>query len=412
MTAAQPDPLAARLDRYPVTRYPVQHATTQFHLGASRLAAGDPTAALDALTVARRVFGEASLRLEEAKATTMLGIALRESGRPAEAATAFRAAAESFAELGQPVEQAAASYNLGLVLRDGGDVAAAQAAWSTAREAFRASGQPAQAAACAREHGACLLTAGDPEAAQPLLEEAAVLAERAGDLPGLGAALNALGLALLATDRPAEAAETFRRALGASPRTVRPAEYAMAKANLALAAARAGQDARARLAARQSLAVPAAAAPVRAQARQVLAQLPPPPGNDLLDVLDEEPPDRWTATVREEVLRLVEAPAPERRAAVAGFLEGALARPGTAHALVQSFLHVLLELPPSGYDPMVQAVVGAAVAGGPEASPRNRDALRRVMRSAMARFPVPQWDRLAASFDAVAAESGAPLGWR
>jgi tetratricopeptide (TPR) repeat protein len=412
VTTARPEPLAARLARYPVSRYPVQHATTQFHLGAARLAAGEPAAAREALTVARRVFGGAGLRLEEAKAGTMLGIALRESGRRAEAAPVFRAAMESFAALGRPVEQAAASFNLGLVLRDAGDTAGAQAAWTAARESFVAAGQPGQAAACAREHGGCLLTAGAPEAARQLLEEAAALAQRAGDLPALGAALNVLGLALLATDRPTEAVETFRRALGAFPRTVRPAEYAMAKANLALAAARAGQQARARLAARQSLAVPAAAGPVRSQARQVLTGLPPPPGDDLLDVLDDEPPDRWAATVREEVLRLVEAPALERQSAVAGFLQGALARPDTSFSLAQSLLHVLLELPPAAYHPMVAAVGGAAPTGDPGLSAENHELLARTMQSAMARFPVPQWDRLAADFERVAAESGATLGWR
>ena len=402
--------LEARLGRYPVGRYPVQHATAQFHLGAARLAAGERTAAADALTVAAQVFGRVGLRLEEAKATNMLGIALRDSGRPPEAEAAFRAAAESFLALGQPVEQAAASYNLGLVLRDAGDLPGAQQAWTAAQRSFAGAGRPAQAGACARERGASLLSAGDPAAARPLLEEAVELAERGGDLPGLGAALNALGLALLATDRPAEAAEAFRRALGGFPRAVRRAEYAMAKANLALAAARAGQESRARLAARQALAV-AAAGPVRTQARQILAELPPGPGDDLLVVLDDEPPDRWTATVREEVLRLVEVAATERQSAVADFLEGALARPGTAARLTQSLLDVLLELPPAGYDTMIRAVVGAATEGGGRSTP-DPAALRGVMRSAMARFPVPQWQRLATSVEAVAAERGAPLGWR
>ncbi len=408
MATSRPESLDARLDRYPVTRYPVQHATTQFHLGAARLAAGEPAAAIEALTAARRVFARVGLRLEEAKATTMVGIALRESGRSAEAGTAFRMAAAAFAELTQPAEQAAASYNLGLVLRDDGDLAGAQAAWSTAREHFLAARQPASAGACAREHGAILLTAGDPAAARPLLEEAVALAEQAGDLPGLGAANNVLGLALLADDRAVDAAEAFRRALGAFPRSVRPAEYAMAKANLALACARAGQDTRARLAARQSLAVPAAAAPVRAQVRQLLAQLPPAAGDDLLAVLDDETSDRWAATIREEVLRLLETPADERRAAVASFLDGVLTRPRSAHQLVQSLLNVLLELPPPAYDAMVRAVVAAAIETSVE--PGNR--LRSVMRSAMARFPVPQWDRLATGFDSVAAEYGTPLGWR
>ena len=123
------------------------------------------------------------------------------------------------------------------------------------------------------------------------------------------------------------------------------------------------------------------------------------------------PPDRWTATGREEVLRLIEAAAPERQATVADFLEGALSRPGTAARLTQALLDVLLELPPAGYDAMIRAVVGAATEGGGRSTP-EATAVRGVMRSAMARFPVPQWQRLATSFEAVAAERGAPLGWR
>lgn len=408
MAEPGPQSLDARLDRYPVARFPVQHATTQFHLGAARLAAGEPAAAAEALTVARRVFGQVGLRLEQAKATNMLGIALRETGRAAEAGRAFRAAAQEFGQLAQPTEQAAASYNLGLVLRDDGDLPGAQAAWSTARERFLAGGQVREAAACAREHGACLLTTGDPDGARPLLEEAAVLAERAGDLPGLGAAANALGLALLADDRPAEAADAFKRALGAFPRSVRPSEYAMAKANLALAHVQTGHRAPARLAARQALAVPAVPRPVRAQARQLLAGLPAEPGSDLLAVLDDEPPDRWPATIREEVLRLLDTSAAERQAAVAEFLDGVLARPGSAHRLAQSLLHVLLELPPPAYDAMVRAVVTAVG----QRSTESADRLMEVTRSAMARFPVPQWSRLAAGFDSAAAECGAPVGWR
>jgi tetratricopeptide (TPR) repeat protein len=403
--------LEARLGRYPVGRYPVQHATTQFHLGAARLAAGKDALAVAALSVARQVFGGVGLRLEEAKATNMLGIALRESGRPADAESAFRAAAGAFGELGQPVEQAAASYNLGLVLKDAGDLGGARTAWAEAQRSFATAGRHAEAGACAREHGASLVTAGDPAGARPLLEEAAELAERGGDLAGLGAALNALGLALLSTDRAAEAAEAFRRALGGFPRALRPAEYAMVKANLALAAARAGQDSRARLAARQALAVAAAAGPVRDQARQVLDVLPPSPGDDLLAVLDSEPADRWTATIREEVLRLVEAGASDREAAVTGLLDGALARPGVGVVLAQSLLHVLLELPPAAYDAMVRATVAAGL-GTTGRATGTGEAVERVMRAAMARFPVPQWQRLATSFDEAAAERGARLGWR
>lgn len=407
MSQSEQDVLTARLARYPADRYPVQHATTQFHLGSMLLHAGETGPALQSLTAARDVFGRVGMRLEQAKATVMLGVALRAAGAHEQATDAFSAACSELAGLDQPAERAAASYNLGLVLQDTGEVPAARTAWDSARELFLAAGYPAQAAAAARDHGASLLTAGEVEAALPLLEQATSLAERAGDAPGAGAAANALGLAHLAARQPAAAVVALRRALAAFPRPVRPADHAMVKANLALAYEQAGHRARARLAAGQALAVASAAAPVRAQAQQLLARLPGRASEDLLAVLDAEHRQEWVPVLREEVLRALDLPAGQRCAVVSGFLDGVLARPGAAYDLAESLLHVVLELPPGTYGLLVSAVAGAC-AGRPEPDTAR---LRAVIGSAMARFALPQWQRLAASLNAAAQAAGQPGGW-
>ncbi len=400
--------LVERLRRYPVERYPVQHATTQFHLGSVLLHAGDTGAALEALTAARDAFAHAGLRLEQAKATVVLGVALRAAGRSDEAVAAFSTAGDELGALAQPAEQAAASYDLGLVLQDVGDLLGAHAAWTTARELFLSAGYPAQAAAAARDHGASLLTMGEVEAARPLLERATSLAERAGDDAGAGAAANVLGLAHLAAREPAAAVTALRRASSAFPRGSRPAEHAMVKANLALAHEQAGNQARARLAARQALAVPSAAGTVRTQAQQILARLPGQAHEDLLAVLDVEHREQWVGVIRDEVLRVAELPGDDRRALLGGFLDGVLARAGASYDLVESLLQVVLELPPRTYGSIVATVVDAC-AGRPE---RDGERLRAVISSALARFALPQWQRLVATLNAAATAAGQPATWR
>jgi len=404
---SEQDVLVERLARHPADRYPVQHATTQFHLGSLLLHAGDTEPALQALLGAATLFGSSGMRLEQAKATVMLGVALRTTGRSADAAQAFSVAATELAALDQPAERAAACYNLGLALQDGGEVDAARAAWDAARELFLAAGYPAQAAAAARDHGASLLTAGEVAAATTLLDQAVVLAERAGDDAGTGAAANALGLAHLAAQEPAAAVTALRRALAAFPRTVRPAEYAMVKANLALAHEQAGEAARARLAAGQALAVASAAAPVRRQAQQLLVRLPGTSPLDLLAVLDAEDREQWVGVIREEVLRAGELTAGQRRTVVSGFLDGVLARPGASYDLAEALLHVVLELPPRTFELFVSAVVDACA----DRSEPDTARLRAVIGSAMARFALPQWQRLAASLNTAARAAGQPEGW-
>jgi tetratricopeptide (TPR) repeat protein len=407
---AQPrqESLVDKLARYPVDRYPVQHATTQFHLGSALLQAGETAPALEALAVASRVFARAGMPLETGKATVMLGVGLRAAGRLEEAADAFTRAGQVLTAADSPAEQAAAAYNLGLVLQDRHDLIGARAAWDRAGELFLAAGHPAQAGAAAREHGASLLTSGDVPAALALLEQAAALAERAGDDPGTAAAANVLGLAHLAAGDAVSAVAVLRRALAFVPRSVRPAEHAMVKANLALAHEQAGDRSRARLAALQAAATPDAAAPVRGQAQQVLSRLPGNASRDLLSVLDAEVREQWVVTVREEVMRAVELPKAERCDVVRGFLDGVLARPEASYALAETLLSVVLELPPRAFTLLVESVVAACAD-----RPHDEDErLHAVLGSAMARFAMPQWQRLAASLNAAAEASGQPATWR
>ena len=399
--------LVQRLAVHPVDRYPVQHATTQFHLGVALLQGGDAAAAARALEVSGDVFARAGLRLEQAKALVMLGAALRALGRPDEAAAAFTAAGELLTGLDQPAEQGAAAYNLALVRQDLGEHVAAQQAWAEAQELFLTAGHPGRAAAAARDHGASLLAIGDPAGALPLLRQATELALAAGDDPGTGAAANTLGLAHLAVDDPTAAVAALQRALACHPRGARPADHAMVTANLALAYEQAGATSRARLAAGQALAVPSAALPVRLQAQALLGRLGPGDGQDLLAVLDEEDPEQWVPVLREELLRLLELAADDRRTVLEGFLVGLLTRPGASYALAEGLWHVVLELPPRPYDVIVGAVVDAC-AGRTAA---EADRLRAVLGAAMARFALPQWQRLAAGLNSAAERSGQPARW-
>jgi len=400
--------LVTRLEQYPVDRYPVQHATTQFHLGSLLLHAGDTEPALAALVTARNIFALAGMDLEQAKTTVQLGVALRTAGRLHEAAAAFTAACDGLACLDSPAERAAASYNLGLVHQDSGDLSAAHQAWTTAHELFLVARYPAQAAAAARDHGASLLTTGEVEAALPLLEQAASLAESAEDIPGLGAAANVLGLAQLAAGDPSGAVASLRRALAAYPRATRPADYAMVKANLALAHEQSGDVQRARLAAGQAQAVPSAAAPVRTLAHEVLTRLARPERDDLVAVLDTEDRAQWPAVIREELLRSVDLPPAGRAEFARAFLDGLLSRPATAYDLAEALLHVVLELPPRPYEHLLSALVAAAAGRSSE----ETDRVVAVVNSAMARFAMPQWQRLAASLNAAATAAGLPAHWR
>ena len=365
--------LEARIAQHPAGRYPVQNATASFHLGGLLADAGRGAEAVAALARSADLFGQADLREERAKALNALGAALRVSGREAEAATAFGEAASGFGDLGLALEQGAALHNLGLVSRE-------PDRFREARSRFAAGGELRHEAAALRELGSVLLERGELDEAEAALTEAVGLAERAGDLAGLGSAANTLGLAQLALGHLDEAASSFRSSAGAHGRGVRPADHAMAKANLALARERLGDERRARLAARQALAVPAAPEPVRAQARALLERLPDEAG-DLAHVLADEPEENRLPVAREELVRWSEASPEERRREAEAWVAGA------GPELAEPLLGALLELPPDAM---------AAIAADLSACADER--FRKAFERASARYPVPQLLRLQESF--------------
>lgn len=398
--------LERRLVRYPADRYPVQHATAQFHLGALLTDADRLDDAARALDAAAALFDPDGLAIERAKVTNARGVVFRLTGHLDEAADAFGRAAAAFDAAELPLEAGAATFNLGLVHRDRNDASAATGFFRQARERFDPHTAPAEAAAAARELGAALLVTGAVEAARDILEEAVALADRAGDAAGLGASANLLGLVHLGADRPAAAIEAFQDAVGAHPRSVRPGEHAMAKANLALGYERAAAPDHAYLAAVQALGTCDAAEPVRRQAREVRERLGDRCGA-VLPVLDQEPRERWPSLVREELTRWVDAEPEARRAECGGWVDGQLARPAVAADLAEVWLGGLLELPPESMTTLIRATL-EALAGRDTAATGS---FRSTMSRAVVRFPIPQWMRLKDSFNSLAVELGQEGSW-
>lgn len=396
------DELRARLRRHPPDRYPVQHATAQFHLGLALTELGRLSEAEDALGAAAELFDPACLPAEHAKALNALGALLRLAGRGDRAAAAFTRAAALFEQARLPLEQGAALFNLGLVEAARG---AGEAPLRAARRLLDPAVVPAQAAAAARELGAVLLAAAALDEAEATLEEAMALAKRAGDRAGLGSTANLLGLTRLAGGRPVDAVDAFRAAAGAHPRSVRPEGHAMAKANLALAHERAGHRAHALLAAAQASATPGAPRPVLAQVDDICHRLGRRPGV-LLEVLDREPSERWASIMREELARWAVADPEERRGEVSAWVARVAAVPEGAD-LARTWLGALLELDPGSMATLVRATLECVRAG--DAGQRER--VRSQLSRAMVRFHPPQWMRLQHAFTTVAGELGLEGEW-
>lgn len=398
--------LEARLERYPVERYPVQHATAQFHLGTTLTGLGRLDEAAQALHSAAELFDPQRLPAEHAKATNAQGAVFRQTGALPDAAAAFDRAAEMFGRASLPTEQGAALFNLGLVRRDQGDTAASAESFRAARDRFDPEQVPAEAAAAGRELAATLLVDGELPAATEALERAMPLAERGNDLAGYGACANLLGLVHLGANRPADARDAFADALGAHPRSVRPGEHAMAKANLALAHERAGSTDHAYLNAVQALGTPGAADAVREQASGVLDRVGQRRGA-VLGVLDREPSERWPAIVREEFARWVDADPDERRAECGGWVDGQLARPTADTGLAETWIGALLELPPDAMRTVIRGTLDALERRDTE----SVEAFQFSFSRAVVHFPIPQWMRCKDIVNEVASELGQEPSW-
>lgn len=400
--------LRESLQKHPADRDPLQHATAQFHLGGVLLDRGALDEAEDAFTAAAALFGARGARPEQAKALNGLGAALRAAGRLDLAARALEHATGGLASAGLSLEEGAARFNLGLVLRENEMAEPAAGALARARELLDPARVPAQAAAAARELGATQLMLGRLEDAEATLSEAIALAERARDEAARGAAANTLGLVRLADGRAQLAAEAFALAAAASPRSVRPEPFAMAKANLALAYEQAGAPERARMTARQAIATPGASEPVRDQATQVLARLGRG-GSDLRRVLEaEQSDDARSRIVREELLRSAAADDHDLVADARAWLDAYTSEAIEPVEVAELWLGGLLELPPQGLERLVRSALQAAA----ELDPDARDEFRQAVTRAMARFHIPQWMRLQDVFSRAADDTGDPGPWR
>jgi tetratricopeptide (TPR) repeat protein len=92
--------LEQRLARYDPARYPIQHATTRFHLGVVLADAGRVEEAVESLETAAELFDPEALPVEHAKALNALGAALRLAGDVEAASASFDRAAELFEHSG------------------------------------------------------------------------------------------------------------------------------------------------------------------------------------------------------------------------------------------------------------------------------------------------------------------------
>lgn len=398
--------LRSGLLRYRADRNPVEHATVQFHLGVTLLEAERIPQAVVALRIAAELFDREDRPVELAKATNMFGVGLRSDGDSAGAAEAFARAADLFGEHDLNLERGAALFNLGLVQRDRGDLDAAADRFRQAFERFREDGPPGQASAAGRELGATLLSAGELDAALEPLDTAIKSATEAHDAAAAGAAANVLGLVHLAADRGEDAVAAFLTAVGTNPRSLRAEAYAMAKANLALAYEQVDDHPRARLAARQARGTPAAPQPVVEQADAVLGRLGDG-HDDLMIVLDQLPSDDRSREAREEFVRWADADPGERRAATGAWIDGQLARRGASLELAYTYLDVLLEMPNED----MEAVIRSTVEALQDRDTEDRQRFRSQISRAMARFHIPQWDRLKAIFNRIAQEVGDDGTW-
>lgn len=398
--------LEQRLARYSPEHYPIQHATAQFHLGGLLTGAGRLHEAAAALAIASRLFDPERLPVEHAKALNALGAVHRLAGDLQRADAAFGRAAALFSDAGLSLERGAVLHNRGLVCRDRRDDAAAVDYFSQARDLLDPASAPAEAAAAARELGSSLLTTGQQDAAIAVLESALRLAAGAGDRASRGATANLLGLCHLPAGRPADAVEAFQDASASHPRSIRPGEYAMAKANLALGYEQLAAKDHAWLAAAQALGTPGSPEPVRVQAGELLARLGPREGA-LLAVLDLEPERRWPALVREDLARWVDADPVERRTAAGAWVDGQVQRRASAVELAEVWLGGLLELPPESMIAVVRATLEALA----ERDSATSESFRAVVARAVVRFHVPQWMRLTETFNTVATELGQEASW-
>lgn len=379
--------LSRALQRFPLDRYPVKHASIQRRLGAALAAEARWDEAARAFGLALGAYGE-DLPVERAETLNILGAVLRELGDLDRAAASFREAISLLEGADAGARAGFAWHNLGLVLRDQGETSTALLAFRSAAALFPPSDQPAGLAATLRELGSSLLEQGELVPALPLLERAVHLAAAGGDRVGLGAATNVLGLIKLAMGDGDGAVAAFTESASAHPLSLRPAAHAMAKANLALAEETTGDKDRARQSAHHALSISESPEAVVAQAKAVLDRLGT--AYDLHRILDELPEGRWEGMLREEIGHWARV-AEEDRAELAGsWISGQERRRAGAERRQEALFAAMLELPPAAFDLVAASLVETALS----LEEGTRAWFFDLCSRAAARFHIPQMSRL------------------
>jgi hypothetical protein len=124
-------------------------------------------------------------------------------------------------------------------------------------------------------------------------------------------------------------------------------------------------------------------------------------------VLDLEPSDGWAVATREELARWLDADPEELKAEAGAWVDGQLDRPAAGADLAHTWLAALLELPGEAVDRLILATLQALALRDEAAIARFRSEVSR----AMARFHVPQWQRLVDRFNRAAALIGQEPSW-
>lgn len=385
--------LRQRLADRPADRFPIDHATTRYHLGLVLASADDLGGAEESLVEAARLF-EHRLPVEWARTLNALGAVLRAGNRPHTAEAAFRHAARVFGEHRLHLDHAAATFNLGLAVLDQGRHEEAARWFEQAGSHFPAGAAPVQRSAARREQGAALLLLERPAEALEALQEARELAETASDPDGVAAAANVAGLALLELDRAEEARSAFATSLANAPAATRSGVHAMARANLALACERTGDHRRARFLARQVVTMPAVETAVSDMAREILLRVGDRPGG-LVRLLLDAPADEHVPLVRAEMGRWSRLDEVRLEAEIAAWIDEQPTDRSSRAAVAEPWLAALLELPPPQLDRIAAAVNAALVTRPAEVA----EPFRAGVSAAMVRFHQPQWRRLQAVFD-------------
>lgn len=236
--------LTARLADYPLSAWPVEHATIQFNLGValSEHPLRTPTMLRRAVghhATALKVFDAATWPVERSRVLTALGSAERSLGMMAVAVDRFRSAAD-LVDADNPAEAGSALNNLGLALAEMGRLSEAEAVFVETLESFSDERFSRQRATTLYNRGQMYAASG--RSAEAIEAFRAGIAEVSPEIEGplWGTISHELGVALMQRaeadeDIWNEAVSRLEDALSIFNRRSYPLQYAMANHNLGLA---------------------------------------------------------------------------------------------------------------------------------------------------------------------------------